>query len=167
VSALSVLEAEAVVHNRDRKPELQSVRGIAALIVLIHHCTFYYTDSERVRAFSELLLNAHAAVVLFYVLSGYVLSLSLKDNFNREHTLRFYVRRVFESILHSGLHWPLHCYTRLFFTGSRLLRLFRVGGLGSIGCFSLHRSLPLTFSRALAVMFRSRCGRLRSSCLVL
>lgn len=75
---------------------LQSLRGIAALVVLLHHSLRIPSDAENAWFVSEYLLNAHAAVVLFFVLSGYVLSLSLlKRNFTIEDVARFYVRRGF------------------------------------------------------------------------
>ena len=74
--------------------DLQSLRGFAALVVLLRHCTNYYIYPHKV--WTERLLNAHAAVVLFFVLSGYVLSLSLnKERISGKSALRFYVRRIF------------------------------------------------------------------------
>jgi len=58
-------------------PELQSIRGLAALAVLLHHCSFLFVTSSTFHFFAEALFNAHAAVVIFFVLSGYVLVRSL------------------------------------------------------------------------------------------
>lgn len=75
---------------------LQSLRGIAALVVLLHHSLRIPSDAENAWFVSEYLLNAHAAVVLFFVLSGYVLSLSLlKRDFSVGDVATFYVRRGF------------------------------------------------------------------------
>lgn len=75
---------------------LQSFRGIAALIVLIHHCFFYFKYDSNVKTIVEVVFNAHAAVVAFYVLSGYVLTLSLlKYELNFKNIVNFYIRRVF------------------------------------------------------------------------
>jgi peptidoglycan/LPS O-acetylase OafA/YrhL len=76
--------------------ELQAIRGLAAVVVLFHHSLFYFSTTPDFRFFSEALLNAHAAVVVFFVLSGYVLTRSLygKPRSFRLFTI-FFVRRAF------------------------------------------------------------------------
>ena len=55
--------------------ELQSLRGIAALTVAIGHAlTYYYATSS----YGSMVLNGRGAVVVFFVLSGYVLTRSLR-----------------------------------------------------------------------------------------
>jgi peptidoglycan/LPS O-acetylase OafA/YrhL len=77
-------------------PELQSLRGIAAIIVLLHHSSFVFTTSQPFHYWAEVLLNAHAAVILFFVLSGYVLSRSLSGVEANIRSLRkFYLARIF------------------------------------------------------------------------
>jgi peptidoglycan/LPS O-acetylase OafA/YrhL len=76
-------------------PELQSLRGLAAVTVLLHHSTFYYAHPQWFRQLSETILNAHAAIVVFFVLSGYVLQLSLqKSRLTLRTIFAFYVRRA-------------------------------------------------------------------------
>jgi peptidoglycan/LPS O-acetylase OafA/YrhL len=79
--------------------ELQSLRGIAALIVAVSHLSSIYVLPPRARIAIDAVCNAHACIVVFFVLSGYVLTGSL-------------VRR--------GLSWPS---VRAFYVG-RLFRLF-------------------------------------------
>src|SRR4051795_12067611 len=75
--------------------ELQSLRGIAAATVMIGHCLISYGPSALLIGLSEL-LNGRAAVAVFFVLSGYVLTCSLqRGRFDREAVLGFYVRRGF------------------------------------------------------------------------
>lgn len=77
-------------------PELQTLRGIAALVVLLHHSSFLFATSPSFRWLCEALLNAHAAVVIFFVLSGYVLTRSLAAKpASILTTVLFYVRRGF------------------------------------------------------------------------
>lgn len=77
-------------------PALQSLRGIAAIIVLLHHASFVFSTSPNIRFVSEILLNAHAAVVIFFVLSGYVLCRSLKwSDLSIQSVFHFYARRLF------------------------------------------------------------------------
>jgi len=75
--------------------ELQSLRGIAAATVMIGHCLISYGPSALLIGLSEL-LNGRAAVAVFFVLSGYVLTCSLqRRRFDRDAVLGFYVRRGF------------------------------------------------------------------------
>jgi peptidoglycan/LPS O-acetylase OafA/YrhL len=71
--------------NDKRLVELEAVRGIAALVVLIHHLLLAFFPrfhgllfpDERVSPFGTPLfamINGSAAVVLFFVLSGFVLT---------------------------------------------------------------------------------------------
>lgn len=78
---------------KGRITELDSLRGIAAFTVLVHHCvlafpivsTFFNSRDAfganpiiKFLMFSPLhvLWNGHAAVILFFILSGFVLSIS-------------------------------------------------------------------------------------------
>ncbi|MGY3508919.1 acyltransferase family protein [Bradyrhizobium lupini] len=77
-------------------PELQTLRGLAAILVLLQHCAFYIVDEGSLRLILEAVLNAHAAVVIFFVLSGYVLTRSLcARDLTIKRLLAFYVRRAF------------------------------------------------------------------------
>jgi peptidoglycan/LPS O-acetylase OafA/YrhL len=75
---------------------LQSIRGLAALTVLLHHSSFLFATSAGFRLWSEVLLNAHAAVITFFVLSGYVLARSLAHQLlNVRNCVRYYIARLF------------------------------------------------------------------------
>ena len=77
-------------------PALQSLRGIAALVVLLHHASFVFATTPGVRYASEVLFNAHAAVVVFFVLSGFVLGRSLvQAPIDAPAVIRFWLRRGF------------------------------------------------------------------------
>jgi peptidoglycan/LPS O-acetylase OafA/YrhL len=55
---------------------LDAVRGIAALLVVFHHC--YMTAADlRDTGFAYVILGGRPSVIVFFVLSGYVLALSL------------------------------------------------------------------------------------------
>jgi peptidoglycan/LPS O-acetylase OafA/YrhL len=88
------VQSEPVRHHH--LGELQAIRGLAAVVVLLHHTLFYFATTPGFRWGSEALLNAHGAVVLFFVLSGFVLTRSLQG---REASIRlfatFFVRRAF------------------------------------------------------------------------
>jgi peptidoglycan/LPS O-acetylase OafA/YrhL len=81
--------------------ELSSIRGIAAIVVLLDHS---FNVIEKVSESASLILtiavsslNGSAAVQLFFVLSGLVLSLSLEKRRGTavQWTLAFYTRRAF------------------------------------------------------------------------
>lgn len=75
--------------------ELQSLRGIAATAVMVGHALVYYDTPAWFHQLATL-ANGRAAVVVFFVLSGYVLTRSLRNaEFDGPTVLRFYVQRVF------------------------------------------------------------------------
>jgi peptidoglycan/LPS O-acetylase OafA/YrhL len=59
--------------TRSRYVELDALRGIAACTVVLHHIYFAY--SEKFPGIVKPLILGHQAVMLFFVLSGFVLSL--------------------------------------------------------------------------------------------
>lgn len=73
--------------------ELQSVRGIAALVVVFSHTLNFF----RLPPGTEwtALANGHAGVVIFFVLSGFVLSRSLENVRTMADTIRWYTKRLF------------------------------------------------------------------------
>ncbi len=78
-----------------RIDQLQSLRGLASLTVVLHHCSLTYQSPDSFR-YSMLVFNAHAAVIVFFVLSGYVLQLSLmRGAASLRNALAFLVRRAF------------------------------------------------------------------------
>jgi peptidoglycan/LPS O-acetylase OafA/YrhL len=75
--------------------ELQSLRGIAAAAVMLGHAFNYYATPEWFHSLA-LLCNGRAAVVVFFVLSGYVLTRALRGRaLDRTAVRRFYVQRLF------------------------------------------------------------------------
>jgi len=73
--------------------ELQSLRGLAACAVLIGHTAQLYNQPEAI--YASYFCNGRCAVVLFFVLSGFVLTRSLRnDPLTSESVMRFYVRRL-------------------------------------------------------------------------
>jgi peptidoglycan/LPS O-acetylase OafA/YrhL len=99
--------------------ELQSLRGIAATAVLFGHVIGYYSIPDWLVDLGKL-ANGRAAVVVFFVLSGYVLTRSLRSSsFDIHAVTRFYMQRWFRiypaiwaaSFLGLGylvaLHWKI------------------------------------------------------------
>ena len=86
----------AKLHSAKHSGELQAIRGIAAFTVMLSHCMYYYNYEYNIKYVSQLAFNAHAAVVVFFVLSGYVLASSLlKTRLDVSRLISFYIRRFF------------------------------------------------------------------------
>lgn len=99
-------------------PELQSLRGLAATVVLLHHATRYVPVSSAVAFGLEAMLNAHAAVMIFFVMSGFVLTRSLmRQSMTLKSVSEFYGARLFR--IYPAL-WFAGILVLLFvFTGCR------------------------------------------------
>ena len=84
-----------------RYPQLDSLRGLAALFVLFTHYygillqpRFFWLNAVKVSPLG-ILFNGNAAVMFFFVLSGFVLSLPYVNG-NRPMILTaFYIKRIF------------------------------------------------------------------------
>ncbi|MBS1103228.1 acyltransferase [Gluconobacter sp. Dm-62] len=78
-------------------PSLQSLRGIASLVVLLRHYVLCFPVSSSFGLVAEnVFLNSHAAVVVFFVLSGFVLSPSFFSKpLGTREIAGFYTRRIF------------------------------------------------------------------------
>ncbi|MEO9340626.1 acyltransferase [Mesorhizobium sp. SB112] len=97
-------------------PGLQSIRGIAALVVLLHHASYFYEMSPNTRLAVDTVLNAHAAIILFFVLSGFVLT---KSFIRIGSTTGFYIKRAFRILPGLWLATAIcAAYILLFKTGS-------------------------------------------------
>lgn len=84
--------------NSGRIDSLNSLRGLAALIVLLHHC-YYMLDGSKTGELSivrlsplRLFIAGHAAVIVFFLLSGFVLALPYRSE--QPNALCFIIRRA-------------------------------------------------------------------------
>lgn len=101
-----------------RVAELDSLRGIAAVAVVCHHCRSAFWATVPHWYFLPLFAG-HEAVILFFVLSGYVLSLPMWTKKRTEYP-EYFVRRVsriYLPYLAAAFVAGIGCY---FFVGSRL-----------------------------------------------
>lgn len=88
----SNFDLEHSLHN----VQLQALRGLAACVVMAHHALRVPSSEGWAWQFGTIVLNAHAAVVIFFVLSGYVLTKSLmRRGLTGRSIFTFYVRRGF------------------------------------------------------------------------
>jgi peptidoglycan/LPS O-acetylase OafA/YrhL len=85
-----------ILDARDHIDELQSLRGIAALMVAISHISSIYVLPPALRIAIDSVCNAHACVIVFFVLSGYVLTGSLvRRGLSWSSVRAFYLGRLF------------------------------------------------------------------------
>jgi peptidoglycan/LPS O-acetylase OafA/YrhL len=76
--------------------ELQSVRGLAATMVMLSHCCLLFATGPGFLFWSQVLINAHAALVIFFTLSGFVLARALSGPaLDNSRIALFYASRVF------------------------------------------------------------------------
>lgn len=84
---------------RPQMPELDSVRGLAILMVIFYHCFYWSIDVAAFprleRLFLTSLWTGRLGVNLFFVLSGFLITGLLVDSKNRsDYYKRFYIRRA-------------------------------------------------------------------------
>ncbi len=85
--------------NSHRLHALDSLRGIAAFIVVLTHCFMVWPDFVKAQvpwiSFSpaRILIAGHASVILFFALSGYVLSFPFLKN-DAQPYLPYIVKRI-------------------------------------------------------------------------
>ena len=87
-------------------PGLNGIRAIAAFIVVFFHinATMWFFGSKPIHYFEQRDEMSRHAVVLFFVLSGYLITYLLiqeKEKFGRIAIRKFYVRRILRI-------WPLY-----------------------------------------------------------
>jgi len=86
---------------------LTSLRGIAAFLVLLYHLKIFLHQHELTNNFSFLYNKAYLAVDFFFILSGFILSLSYYEKFSKAITSKnisqFIIKRI-------ARIWPLHIF---------------------------------------------------------
>jgi peptidoglycan/LPS O-acetylase OafA/YrhL len=81
-------------HGTGHFPPLDGLRGVAILLVLLHHLYETSADTASARAIASVVVAGWVGVTLFFVLSGYLISGILLDGAGEPHYFRnFYARR--------------------------------------------------------------------------
>lgn len=103
--------------KNDFLPRIESLRGIAALLVVGYHVNGHLSDSPAYGWFDGFIyrtlaafMNGVGAVVIFFVLSGFVLARSLDSNpdpikFFRGRLFRLFPAAFAAVLLLTVLHW--------------------------------------------------------------
>lgn len=84
-------------HLRAHNERLQSLRGLAAMAVMIAHTSFVTSHYYGLGPLVETVFQRIAAVIFFFVLSGFVLSESIRKNYPTwtvKNVASFVIRRV-------------------------------------------------------------------------
>jgi peptidoglycan/LPS O-acetylase OafA/YrhL len=98
---MDVITDKGQSNKPDRLPSLDVLRGIAAFIVLLGHLFLMYPEALRLEiptwlriSVLRILVNGHASVILFFVLSGYVLSIPFLNG-KAPPYISYLIKRVF------------------------------------------------------------------------
>jgi peptidoglycan/LPS O-acetylase OafA/YrhL len=89
----------AITIIRPKMPELDSLRGVAILLVVFYHGFFWSNNLTGLTGAAKLFVNltrfGWLGVNLFFVLSGFLITGVLVDSRSKEHYYRrFYTRRA-------------------------------------------------------------------------
>lgn len=97
---MDVVAGNIEAKKTDRFFALDGLRGIAAFIVVIGHLFLMYPEAERLAmplwiriSPLRILINGHASVILFFVLSGYVLSIPFLRGMDQPYR-KYVIRRI-------------------------------------------------------------------------
>ncbi len=128
-------------------PELEALRGVASLMVLLGHCHISVISSERTDHISsfwiralDIVLDPQPPVLLFFVLSGFVLGCQLQSAADRGEEFNYWSflsRRAFRIL---PMTWASLCFAVV------LLALSSAFDNQAIG--SLHRAFSRVWANA-------------------
>ena len=139
--------------ERNYLHQLTSLRGVACLVVLFGHAIQVFRYSQPSRPASQAVVhdlmtyafNAEAAVVLFFVLSGCVLSLSLRKYKHMTGRIigSFYVKRIFRI-------YPLLWFSIVLAITSMVIARGPVTDGAFVGWLSRNLQTPVSIRNTLA-----------------
>ena len=86
--------------------QLESLRGIAALTVVLYHYSFTAHNTITQNSF---ILNGYTMVDFFFLLSGYIITLSVFKKLNTLNDIKYFVFRRFFRV------YPLHFLFLIFY----------------------------------------------------
>ncbi|MFW9260819.1 acyltransferase family protein [Nostoc sp. CALU 546] len=115
---------------------LTSLRGIAALFVVVHHFSYYTLPKtgSTLSAYSDFFKNGYLWVDFFFILSGFIMThvyagdFSLKVN---SPNYRSYLLSRFARI------YPLHIFILFLFVGLEIIKIFLLPTSAFTGKFNL------------------------------
>lgn len=115
---------------------LTSLRGIAALFVVIHHFSYYTLPKtgSTLSAYSDFFKNGYLWVDFFFILSGFIMTHVYAGDFSLKVNLsnyRSYLLSRFARI------YPLHIFILFLFVGLEIIKIFLLDTSAFTGKFNL------------------------------
>ncbi|MDZ7959047.1 MAG: acyltransferase [Aulosira sp. DedQUE10] len=115
---------------------LTSLRGIAALVVVVHHFSYYTLPKTgaTLSAYSDFFRNGYLWVDFFFILSGFIMSHVYIRDFAAKvssNNYRSYLLSRFARI------YPLHIFILFLFIGLEILKIFLLNHSAFTGKFHL------------------------------
>ncbi|MEH2446016.1 MAG: acyltransferase [Nostoc sp.] len=115
---------------------LTSLRGIAALIVVIHHFSYYALPKtgSTLSAYSDFFRNGYLWVDFFFILSGFIMSHVYIEDFLLR--VKFYNYRSYLFSRFARIY-PLHIFILSLFVGLEIIKIFLTNNFTFTGKFNL------------------------------
>jgi peptidoglycan/LPS O-acetylase OafA/YrhL len=105
-------DAHQEIQNFQKIEELESLRGLAAFLIVLHHMPHWNSILDIIR----LVKNGYLMVEFFFVLSGFVIFNAYSEKINtKKDIVRF-------QFLRFGRLWPVHILFLIVFLGIETAR---------------------------------------------
>lgn len=115
---------------------LTSLRGIAALVVVVHHFSYYGLPKtgSTLSVYSDFFLNGYLWVDFFFILSGFIMTHVYAEDFYLKVSLNHYRAYLFSRFARI---YPLHIFIISLFSGLEIIKLFLLNTSAFTGKFNL------------------------------
>ncbi|OUL18201.1 acyltransferase [Nostoc sp. 106C] len=115
---------------------LTSLRGIAALVVVIHHFSYYALPKtgSTLSIYSDFFRNGYLWVDFFFILSGFIMTHVYIGDFSAKVSLDKYRSYLFSRFARI---YPIHVFTLSLFVGLEILKIFLLNHSAFTGKFNL------------------------------
>ncbi|MEH2285635.1 MAG: acyltransferase [Nostoc sp.] len=115
---------------------LTSLRGIAALVVVVHHFSYYGLPKagSTLSAYSDFFKNGYLWVDFFFILSGFIMTHVYAEDFYLKVSLNHYRSYLFSRFARI---YPLHIFIISLFIGLEIVKLFLLNTSAFTGKFNL------------------------------
>ncbi|MFC3903773.1 Peptidoglycan/LPS O-acetylase OafA/YrhL, contains acyltransferase and SGNH-hydrolase domains [Acinetobacter marinus] len=115
IHSLNIKSASDLPLDKTFSLQLESLRGLSAIVVLFSHAFQAFIAPQDVTFYSIVRLLGQSAVMMFFILSGFLIGHSIQKNLLQNHTfsIRKYARQRFRRILPPfifALCWMLLLY---------------------------------------------------------
>ncbi|MEH2213789.1 acyltransferase family protein [Nostoc sp.] len=115
---------------------LTSLRGIAALVVVIHHFSYYGLPKigSTLSAYTNFFTNGYLWVDFFFILSGFIMTHVYAETFCLKVNLKNYRSYLFSRFARI---YPLHIFIISLFVGLEVVKLLFLNASAFTGKFNL------------------------------